>query len=83
MADAYHSCYVLAGLSSAQHDWDLEEPTAAEEISVTAEPVWTVLPHLEQIFDRRDLVRPIHPVYAIPQQNARAIKDYFRAKQGF
>ncbi|KAK4111334.1 terpenoid cyclases/Protein prenyltransferase [Canariomyces notabilis] len=83
MADAYHSCYVLAGLSSAQHDWDLEEPTAAEEISATADPVWAVLPHLEQIFDRRDLVRPIHPVYAIPQQNARAIKDYFRAKQGF
>lgn len=81
MSDAYHSCYVLSGLSSAQHEWYLEEPATAGDAA--EEPVWTVLPYLEQIADSRDIVRPIHPVYVIPQQNVRAIKQYFRGKQGF
>ena len=82
MSDAYHTCYVLSGLSSAQHQWELDEPDSTE---AAAEPVWTVFPYLDglQVFDNEDRVRPIHPVYAIPQQNVRAIKEYFRDKEGF
>lgn len=89
MSDAYHTCYVLSGLSSAQHEWELDEPLAAtgsaEGGSEAADSVWAGLPYLDgvQIFDNKDRVRPIHPVYAIPQQNVRAMKEYFRDKQSF
>ncbi|KAK4154978.1 terpenoid cyclases/protein prenyltransferase alpha-alpha toroid [Chaetomidium leptoderma] len=97
MSDAYHSCYVLSGLSSAQHQWeldddndndnDLSEPAEeadAADAAAAAEAVWAVLPYLDglQVFDNKDRVRPIHPVYAIPQQSVRAMKEYFRERQG-
>lgn len=95
MSDAYHSCYVLSGLSSAQHQWELdelEEPDAQqpdEDVAAAAvrpkEAVWAVLPYLDglQVFDNKDRVRPIHPVYAIPQPNVRAVQDYFADRPGF
>lgn len=93
MSDAYHSCYVLSGLSSAQHQWELDAPEpevatgedTAAVASEAADLVWAVLPYLDgvQIFDNKDRVRPIHPIYAIPQQNVRAMKEYFQDKQGF
>ncbi|KAK0709698.1 terpenoid cyclases/protein prenyltransferase alpha-alpha toroid [Lasiosphaeria miniovina] len=101
--DAYHSCYVLSGLSSAQHQWELVPPEEQEEepasagtepatsttrsvaAAAVADPLWVVLPYFEgvQIFDQRDRVRPIHPVYAIPHRNQQAIRNYFLAKEGF
>ncbi|KAK4166414.1 protein farnesyltransferase subunit beta [Cladorrhinum sp. PSN259] len=74
-SDAYHTCYVLSGLSSAQHQWLLDEESKE----------WVVLPYLdgEPVFDSKDRVRPIHPVYAIPQQHVRAVKKYFGEKGGF
>jgi protein farnesyltransferase subunit beta len=47
--------------------------------------VWAVLPYLDglQVFDNGDRVRPIHPVYAIPQPSVRAIKEYFAEREGF
>ncbi|KAK3905205.1 terpenoid cyclases/protein prenyltransferase alpha-alpha toroid [Staphylotrichum tortipilum] len=89
MSDAYHSCYVLSGLSSAQHQWELDEPDETEGPAASvlglADPVWAVLPYLDgpQVFDNGDRVRPIHPVYAIPQQQVRAVKEYFSGKKGF
>ncbi|KAJ4293795.1 CAAX farnesyltransferase (FTase) subunit beta [Collariella sp. IMI 366227] len=104
MSDSYHTCYVLSGLSSAQHQWELDEPesepddvdtnirqqqqaataTATEaaataSAAAAADAVWAVLPYLDgvQLFDNKDRVRPIHPVYAIPQQDVRAMKGYF------
>jgi protein farnesyltransferase subunit beta len=102
MSDAYHSCYVLSGLSAAQHQWELDEPepapapdsepgAAAASAQATAaaaagsEAVWAVLPCLDglQVFDNKDRVRPIHPVYAIPQACVREMKGYFEGVQGF
>lgn len=89
MSDAYHSCYVLSGLSSAQHQWELDGPAdvaaGGDAAATAAEAAWTVFPYLDgpQVFASKDRVRPIHPVYAIPQQNVRAIQQYFQAKQGF
>ncbi|KAK0708247.1 terpenoid cyclases/protein prenyltransferase alpha-alpha toroid [Lasiosphaeris hirsuta] len=86
MSDAYHSCYVLSGLSSAQHQWQLA-PSGTEDDSTaaTVDLVWTVLPYLDdvQVFDQKNLVRPIHPVYAIPLHSQQAIRSYFLAKEGF
>lgn len=88
MSDSYHTCYVLSGLSSAQHRWDLAAPApepAAEPAS--ADPVWTVLPYVDdggvQVFEQQDLVRPIHPVYAIPQRAQEGMRGYFLGKEGF
>ncbi|KAL2176164.1 terpenoid cyclases/protein prenyltransferase alpha-alpha toroid [Thermothelomyces heterothallicus CBS 202.75] len=98
LSDAYHSCYVLSGLSSAQHQWELDElnddndgdddsnELKKEEAAEGAmEAAWAVLPYLDgpQVFDSKDRVRPIHPVYAIPQPCVRAMKEYFDRKQGF
>ncbi|KAK4252411.1 terpenoid cyclases/protein prenyltransferase alpha-alpha toroid [Corynascus novoguineensis] len=99
MSDAYHTCYVLSGLSSAQHQWELDEPygnndNGDEDVEgkeeregkgTDGEAVWAVLPFLDgpQVFDNGDRVRPIHPVYAIPQPCVRAMKEYFDGRQGF
>ncbi|KAK4190845.1 protein farnesyltransferase subunit beta [Podospora australis] len=85
MSDAYHTCYVLSGLSSAQHQWLLDDDDEDANLETAKTPEWIALPYLdgEQIFDAKDRVRPIHPVYAIPQPNVRAIQAYFRAKEGF
>ncbi len=75
---------MLSGLSSAQHQWRL---ALSEESSTPGGPypVWTVSPYPEdtQIFDRKDQLRPIHPVYAIPQEKQETARDYFAAKEGF
>ncbi|KAL1842918.1 hypothetical protein VTJ49DRAFT_3706 [Mycothermus thermophilus] len=103
--DAYHTCYVLNGLSAAQHQWELDPPatttttTAAEEggndmaadtaalAEAAAEAVWAVLPYLgeegPQIFDHKDRVRPIHPVYTIPTRCVKAMRDYYGTVEGF
>lgn len=98
-SDAYHTCYVLAGLSSAQHKWELYTPnttttststsTAGEATASIDEPSlltsWSVSPYLGevQIFDEQDRIVPLHPVYAIPAKCAADIKKHFAARQGF
>jgi protein farnesyltransferase subunit beta len=85
MSDSYHTCYVLSGLSSAQHQWDLVPPAPAPEPA--ADPAWTVLPYVDdggvQVYEQEDLVQPIHPVYAIPQRAHEGIRGYFLGKEGF
>ncbi|KAK4180284.1 terpenoid cyclases/protein prenyltransferase alpha-alpha toroid [Triangularia setosa] len=80
MSDAYHSCYVLSGLSAGMHQWVLDETENNGE-----EPEWMVLPCLEgeQVFEVGDRVRAVHPVYVIPQGAVRGMKNYYRAKGGF
>lgn len=82
-SDAYHSCYVLSGLSSAQHKWNLVSIRAAE--GIVEVDGWAASPFSEgqQIFDEEDRVRPNHPVYVIPQDKVEAARRYFTAKPGF
>ncbi|KAJ9151414.1 Protein farnesyltransferase subunit beta [Pleurostoma richardsiae] len=88
-SDAYHTCYVLSGLSSAQHKWTLEPPVSADSEGATlVDPVlpqWKVSAYTEevQIFDEQDRVNPVHPVYTIPERCVTEMKSYFAAKQGF
>jgi protein farnesyltransferase subunit beta len=78
-SDPYHSCYVLSGLSSAQHQWRWI-PVDDDEADG-----WNVSPYTDepQIFEENDRVVPIHPVYAIPQKSVDDVKHYFSAKQSF
>lgn len=97
-SDAYHSCYVLSGLSSAQHKWGLVDnnrfaATAAADadageganLAAGALGSWSVSPYLDemQVFDEQDRIVPLHPVYAIPAECVADIKTYFDTKQGF
>ncbi|PKS11495.1 hypothetical protein jhhlp_003259 [Lomentospora prolificans] len=85
-SDSYHTYYVLAGLSSAQHNWELkEEPSVLDNVASCSSSEWVVSPYLtdEQIFDERDRVLAIHPIYTIPQQKVNAIVEYFANKPGF
>lgn len=76
-SDAYHSAYVLAGLSAVQHTWSA--PSSVDNS-------WQVVfPYLDevQIYDDADRVRTVHPVYVVPPRKLDEAVDYFRAKTSF
>ncbi|KAI0602149.1 prenyltransferase and squalene oxidase [Biscogniauxia sp. FL1348] len=81
-SDAYHTCYVLSGLSSAQHitRW---LPSSGE--GIMAHLTYDVSPLVEdrQIFDEEDRINATDPVYAIPEEKRREIMSYFLSKPGF
>lgn len=91
MSDAYHTCYVLSGLSSAQHKWELVDPPVVVEdgVPIYSEPIWKASPFPfkgkegVQVFEEEDRVSTVHPVYTIPADRVEKIKAYFRAKTGF
>ncbi|KAI8682863.1 Protein farnesyltransferase subunit beta [Fusarium sp. Ph1] len=82
-SDAYHTCYVLSGLSSAQHKWDLVAARTHE--AIVAGDSWSVSPYMEgeQVFDEEDRVATVHPVYVIPKHKVEEIQNYFASKHGF
>ncbi|CEI60981.1 unnamed protein product [Fusarium venenatum] len=82
-SDAYHTCYVLSGLSSAQHRWTLDA-ARPHEADVKGDS-WSVTPYMEgeQIFDEEDRVATVHPVYVIPQHKVEGMQNYFSSKHGF
>ncbi|KAK5994983.1 Protein farnesyltransferase subunit beta [Cladobotryum mycophilum] len=82
-SDAYHTCYVLSGLSSVQHKWRLI--TARADEAIIGGDEWEVSPYLQgqQIFDEQDRLATTHPVYVIPQHRVKEIQNYFTEKQGF
>jgi protein farnesyltransferase subunit beta len=82
-SDAYHTCYVLSGLSSVQHQWNLVSARADQ--ALLAGDRWAASPFLDgdQIFHEDDRLRTTHPVYVIPQDKVEAIQSYFTSKQQF
>ncbi|KAI1192859.1 terpenoid cyclases/Protein prenyltransferase [Nemania serpens] len=80
-ADAYHTCYVLSGLSSAQHVTRILSSNGDGMMPWTYE----VLPYLDkaQVYNEEDRVNPIDPVYVIPERNRKDIMSYFSSKPGF
>ncbi|TAQ88026.1 hypothetical protein B7494_g3645 [Chlorociboria aeruginascens] len=87
VSDAYHTCYVLAGLSSAQHKWHFNSPAINAESSgiLTSPYQWTVEPFIgeTQIYDEEDRVGVLHPVFVIPEGVAEETRAYFASKGGF
>ncbi|KAG6210179.1 hypothetical protein E4U50_002744 [Claviceps purpurea] len=83
-SDAYHTCYVLSGLSCAQHKWDLVS-ARADAVLMDGDR-WSVSPFEfteAQIFEEVDRVEPSHPVYAISQNRVDDCQRYFATKTGF
>ncbi|RCI15829.1 hypothetical protein L249_2779 [Ophiocordyceps polyrhachis-furcata BCC 54312] len=83
-SDAYHSCYVLSGLSAAQHDWALGQ-VRGDGVVVLDGDEWIATPFAkgEQIFEEEDRLQPIHPIYAIPKHKVASCQQYFASKDGF
>lgn len=90
--DSYHSCYILAGLSSAQHYYYL----SGQDHTKSAGPLssafrWTYSetirdPNGEQetpIFDEDDRLKVIHPIFVIPWGVAEKTRACYDAKAGF
>ncbi|PBP25367.1 prenyltransferase and squalene oxidase [Diplocarpon rosae] len=86
-SDSYHTCYVLAGLSSAQNNWFFnatESQTGASD-PLTSAFQWNSEPIIEssQIFDEQDRIGTLHPVFVIPQGTAEEMRAYFTSRGGF
>ncbi|KAH8599639.1 terpenoid cyclases/protein prenyltransferase alpha-alpha toroid [Bisporella sp. PMI_857] len=75
-SDAYHTCYVLAGLSSAQHKWHFD--TKISKMSSLGGLIsayqWSAESVMKetQAYDEEDRVNTIHPT-----------REYFTLKGGF
>lgn len=90
--DTYHSCYTLAGLSSVQHYNYFTEVDGREEVTPLDFAFrWASSPDTPQakgeeqdrIFDKEDMVLPIHPIYVIPWNNVEQTHDLLSQKKGF
>ncbi|KAG9247261.1 CaaX farnesyltransferas-like protein beta subunit Ram1 [Calycina marina] len=79
-SDSYHTCYVLAGLSSAQHKWNFNHLTAKGASGNLASPYHWNVEHVirqPQIYDEEDRVETVHPVFVVPEGVAEATRAYF------
>lgn len=89
--DAYHSCYVLAGLSCAQHhyqylDGEINRVAALSDAFrwVTPTPVSaTEISSGAATFDEADRVSPIHPIFVLPLGSAEKARVHFEAHPSF
>ncbi|RDL39597.1 uncharacterized protein BP5553_03937 [Venustampulla echinocandica] len=86
-SDSYHTCYVLAGLSSAQHKWHFNATGNPMEAGLTRSSAyqWTSEKVVEdsQIYDEEDRVRTLHPVFVIPEGAAEEARAHFSSKEAF
>ncbi|KAL5615149.1 hypothetical protein BROUX41_005206 [Berkeleyomyces rouxiae] len=81
LSDGYHTLYVLTGLSSAQHSWNLYFDQKTGNYTK-----WESSPFQfkdEQIFDEESRVNPSHPVYVVPPKKVDEIIEYFSGKSVF
>ncbi|KAH0537239.1 hypothetical protein FGG08_005941 [Glutinoglossum americanum] len=85
-ADSYHSCYVLAGLSSAQHYYYFSPKSRFDScFALSSAFHWEaseVIPKPDgkaedTVFDEEDRVRLIHPVYVLPWGLAETTRAWF------
>ncbi|KAF2276677.1 CaaX farnesyltransferase beta subunit Ram1 [Westerdykella ornata] len=85
--DAYHTCYNLAGLSAAQHNYKFDEKMTGDvgKGSFGAPFHWKGdgLFEGDKVWDEEDVVEEVHPVFVIPFEAAMACREYFEAKDGF
>lgn len=93
MSDSYHSCYALAGLSSAQTKWHYDQ-TLEQENEVfnniyKASFFWKSEAYKfcgddeQQVFDETDQLITLHPIFVIPEDAVRKIRAHFVLKKAF
>ncbi|KAK4697521.1 hypothetical protein P7C71_g563, partial [Lecanoromycetidae sp. Uapishka_2] len=91
--DAYHTCYTLAGLSSTQYynayigtrdaetghplDWAYRWASSGQETGADGQD------HGEKLVDAGDRLKALHPIYAIPWDDAERCHRLFSQKSSF
>ena len=85
-SDGTHTCYLLVGLSSAQHKWSFQAPVddGMSSFGWTSEKY----PRSQdegyvQVFDEQDRVKSIHPVYVIPEGLPEKVIEYCSNQEQF
>lgn len=90
-ADAYHTCYALAGLSSAQNRSRFDAAAAPIPGPLECAFAWSYVEDLhggdngdgsKRICQEEDMVEPVHPIFVIPYAAVSQTRSYFSAKAG-
>jgi hypothetical protein len=81
-SDAYHTCYVLAGLSSAQNNWHLDPSMAPVSGPLGSAYQWRAeaMVEADQIYDEGDRVGTVHPVFVVPEGVAERTRVYYESR---
>ncbi|KNG45906.1 CaaX farnesyltransferase beta subunit Ram1 [Stemphylium lycopersici] len=87
-SDAYHTCYNLAGLSAAQHQYVYDENVNKNlgTGNYGAPYHWKTQGRYEddgKVWDEGDVVKTVHPVFVIPFMAVYEMRRYFEEKEGF
>lgn len=87
-ADAYHTCYNLAGLSAAQHKYVYDESVNTDigSSNLGAPFHWKTAGESEGedvVWDPEDVVRSVHPVFVIPYRSVYECRRYYEGKESF
>ncbi|KAF1950945.1 CaaX farnesyltransferase beta subunit Ram1 [Byssothecium circinans] len=86
-ADAYHTCYNLAGLSSTQHSYTYEAKMQTDlgGSELDAPYYWKPGGLYEEgkVWGKSDLVAEVHPIFVIPFKAVHQCRKYFEDKEGF
>ncbi|RKF64769.1 Protein farnesyltransferase subunit beta [Erysiphe neolycopersici] len=86
-SDTYHTCYVLAGLSSAQNKWYFKNSPSPNMINslLHAAFSWRTEARLcnKQLYDDTDRLNSLHPLFVIPEDAVQKIYIYFTSKISF
>ncbi|EFR03922.1 farnesyltransferase subunit beta [Nannizzia gypsea CBS 118893] len=86
-ADSHHTCYTLAGLSSAQHTHvnTTTSTTTTTSSSLEAAFAWTASPipvredDTDTVYEEKDQLAPLHPLFVIPHAAVDAIHSWCTA----
>ncbi|MCJ1476598.1 CAAX farnesyltransferase (FTase) subunit beta [Lambiella insularis] len=90
--DGYHSCYALAGLSSAQNRSQFNAGAETVSDPLGSAFAWSHEKDLQgrdkrdeskQICQSEDMVEPVHPIFVIPYAAVRQTRAFFLARSGF
>ncbi|KAF2642577.1 CaaX farnesyltransferase beta subunit Ram1 [Massarina eburnea CBS 473.64] len=86
-ADAYHTCYNLAGLSATQHTYTYEATMQIDlgGSALDAPYYWKLDGVHEEgkVWDETDHIAEVHPIFVVPFKAAHACRKYFEEKEGF
>ncbi|KAK9239015.1 terpenoid cyclases/protein prenyltransferase alpha-alpha toroid [Lipomyces kononenkoae] len=79
-SDFYHSCYVLSGLSEAQHRYSFS-PKLRDSSTGKWSFMWAYKLELPDvvIVDEQNTVRPINPVHVLPAGTGERMHDFYAA----
>ncbi|KAK5159090.1 hypothetical protein LTR04_005150 [Oleoguttula sp. CCFEE 6159] len=87
--DGYHSCYCLAGLSTAQNHSVYVDPTVSDQATSLGPAFNWMASHATEAemdawgYDATDRVDFVHPVFVLPWGVAERTRAYFAQKAGF